>query len=239
MQESAALLELQALDVEILRAEKRLEELPEKTAILEVRAKQREIKVMHQKADLLVRKLQAEVKSRSDETSTINEKLAVEQQKVMSTTDHRAVQSITREMDGLRRRVDKLEMESLKYMERIEKAQEQIATIDDALAKFAEKETALVDRFKEVGGALQKEIGQLQARREKLAKSLSPELLMRYETIRASKGGVGVGKLEGDSCTACRMSLPGEKLQELNQGPDIGLCPQCRRLIVVRTGDAA
>lgn len=238
MQESTALLELQALDVEILRAKKRLEDLPEKTAILESRAKQREIAGMRQKADLLLRKLQAEIKARSDETATITEKLAGEQQKVMSTTDHRAVQSITREMDGLRRRVDKLEMESLKYMERVEKAQAQLVTIDEALAKLADKEAALVKRFQEVGGALQQEIADLEAKRTKLASQLDADLLGRYERARESKGGLGVGKLEGDTCSACRMSLPAERLRDLHNGPDIGLCPECRRLIVVRSEDA-
>lgn len=237
MQESAALLELQGLDVEILRAKKRLEDLPEKTAILELRAKQREIHGMRQKADLLLRKLQTEIKARADETATLNEKLATEQQKVMQTTDHRAVQSITREMDGLRRRTDKLEMESLKYMERVEKAQAQVVTIDEALAKLAEREAGLVKRFQEVGGALQDEIAGLEKRRASLASKLPADLLGRYETARESKGGVGVGRLEGDTCSACRMGLPAERLRDLMNGPDIGMCPECRRLIVVRPGD--
>lgn len=232
------LLELQALDVEILRAGKRLEDLPEKTAILEIRAKQREIAGMREKADLLLRKLQAEIKARSDETATINEKLTVEQQKVMETSDHRAVQSITREMDGLRRRVDKLEMESLKYMERVEKAQAQVGTIDEALSKLAEKEGALVERFKEVGGALQTEIAGLEGKRAKLAASLPADLLGKYESTREAKGGIGVGKLEGDTCSACRMSLPAERLRDLREGPEIGMCPECRRLLVVRSGEA-
>jgi len=238
MSEPAALLELQAIDVEIIRARKRLEELPEKAAILQARAKQREVAAMRDKAHFLVRKLEAELKARQDEIATIAEKLAAEQTKVMGTTDHRMVQSITREMDGLRRRTDKLEMESLQFMERTEKANVQVTTIDDAMTSLAEKEAVLVDRFKTVGGGIQAEIAALEKRRGKVAAQVSPEILERYETAREAKGGVGVGKLEDTTCSACRMSLPAERVRDLSNGPDIAMCPQCRRLIVVRNGEA-
>lgn len=237
MPDTTDLLELQALDVEVLRARKRLDELPEKTAILETRARIREIQSMHQKAELLLRKLQAEIKARQDEVASLTDKIEHEQKKLMETTDHRMVQSITREMDGLKRRTDKLEMEEIKYMERVEKADAQVATIDDALSKLAEKDESLVKQFQQAGGTLQKEIAELEARRVKLAAKLPGDLLGKYETTREAKGGVGVGTLEGETCTACRMRLPGEQLQRLASGPDIATCPQCRRMLVVRSGD--
>jgi predicted nucleic acid-binding Zn-ribbon protein len=137
-------------------------------------------------------------------------------------------------MDGLKRRRDKLEMESLQLMERIDKAKAQIATIDDALAQLAKKEEALVAQFREVGGALQTHIAKAEKKRATLAKSMPADLLQSYESSRESKGGVGVGELEGEACTACRMVLPAERVHELLEGPPIATCPQCRRLIVVR-----
>lgn len=234
MDESAALLEVAAVDVEIIRARKRLDELSEKRAILQVRAKQREVRGFHEKAEMLVRKLDAELSARQDEISMLREKLDTEQGKIMETADHRQIQALTREMDGLRRRVDKLEMESLQYMERIEKAAAQLATIDQALESLAQKESAFIERFKAVGGGIQNEIAALEVKRTSLASSVSEDLLARYESVRESKGGVGVGKLEATTCSACRMSLPAERVRDLHAGPDVGVCPQCRRLIVVR-----
>lgn len=235
MSESSDLLELQSLDIELIRAAKRLDELPEKRAILEVRAKQREAQALKAKAGMLVRKLESEVKVRQDEATMLKEKIAGEQAAVMATTDHRAVQSITREMDGLRRRCDKIEMEELQFMERVEKATGQIAAIDEHLATLAEKEAELIERFKTVGGGVQTEIAGLQKRRGTVAKKVPAELLGRYEELRAAKSGVAVGLLEGERCSACRMDLPAEALRALHAGPDVAVCPQCRRLIVVRS----
>jgi predicted nucleic acid-binding Zn-ribbon protein len=234
MTQAASLLALQDLDIEIMRAKKRLDELPEKREILATRQKARDVTDLHGKADLLVKKLQADLKAHQDEITTLAEKIAVEQTKVMATTDHRAVQSITREMDGLRRRQDKMEMESLQLMERIDKASAQILKIDEALKQLAEKDAALVARFKSVGGALQTEIVDMERRRDETAESIDVDVISRYEQIRESKGGVGVGRLDGEACSACRMSLPAERVRELQSGDDVSVCPQCRRLIVVR-----
>jgi uncharacterized protein len=63
-------------------------------------------------------------------------------------------------------------------------------------------------------------------------------LLARYESTAAAKGGIGAAKLLDVACSACRVELPAERLRELREGPDIGLCPNCRRLLVVRGDDA-
>ena len=239
MTQAASLLALQDLDLDILRSKKRLEELPEKQEILAVRLRTRDITALHRKADTLVHKLNFDLKAHQDEISTLSEKIASEQIKVAATTDHRTAQSITREMDGLRRRQDKLEMESLQLMERIDKAREQIVKIEDALSQLADKDVALVERFKKVGGALQTDIRALENSRKEVAASLPPKLLADYERTRESKGGVAVGRLEGDQCSACRMTLPMERVRELEAGPDVAMCPQCRRMIVVRTEQRA
>jgi uncharacterized protein len=231
--QAAELLELQRLDLDIFHAKKNLDELPEKRAILDLRHKIRDVAALRGKADLLIRKLQAELKAQQDEIETLTGKIDEEQAKVMATSDHRQVASLTREMDGLRRRKDKLEMQSLGVMERVQKATEQAATIDAALEQLTAKERAAIEEFKTVGGALQAEIVDLEAEREKVAAKLNVELLGEYEAIREAKSGLGVGRLEGEMCSACHMSLPAERVNDLRSGPDISVCPQCHRLIVV------
>jgi uncharacterized protein len=237
MDKAASLLELQRLDLEIAHGKKRLEELPEKQAILDVRHKVRDVSALRHKADVLLNKLGSDLKAHQDEIDSLTAKIDSEQAKVMSTADHREIASLTREMDGLRRRRDKLEMESLGLMDRIEKATAQAATIDAAIAQLTEREAAAIDAYKSVGGALQNETAGLEAQRATVAKSLGADSLAEYESVRENKGGVAVGRLEGDTCSACRMSLPAERIRELNAGPDVAVCPHCHRLIVVRAGD--
>jgi len=237
MDQAASLLELQRLDLEIAHGKKRLGELPEKAVILEIRHKLRDVSALSHKADVLVGKLNSDLKAHQDEIASLTDKIDAEQAKVMGTTDHRQVASLTREMDGLRRRRDKLEMESLGLMDRIEKASAQHATIDNAIEQLTQKEAAAIEQYKSVGGALQTETAGLEVERGKVAATLDSEILEEYEALRESKGGVGVGLLEGDTCSACRMSLPAQQIVALTAGPDIAVCPHCHRLIVVRSDD--
>ena len=238
MDEASALLQLQEQDLEILRAERALDELPEKQAILDVRAKTREVEGLKHKSDLLVSRLEADLKRLQDETATVTEKIEAEQSKIMSggIADHKQVQHISRELDALKRRKDKLEMESLQLMERIEKASGQKAKVDGALGQLAEREAAYVERFKERGGELQTKIAKATKKRAKLAAGLDKARLEQYEALRQQKAGIGVGRLENGSCSACRVELPAGAVSSLQAGDDVSICPQCRRLIVVREG---
>ena len=96
---------------------------------------------------------------------------------------------------GCKRRRDKIEMESLQLMERIDKATAQTAKIDDALAQLAEKEAALVEQFKSVGGALQtahRRHGD--AARGTAAKSLAADLARALRADPREQGRRGRGR---------------------------------------------
>ena len=241
MDEASTLLELQELDLDIQRSERALDELPEKRAILDVRAKRREVEGLRHKADRLVSKLESDLRRAQDETTTVTQKIEVEQAKIMSgqVADHKQVQHISRELDALKRRKDKLEMDSLGIMERIDKAKGQAAKVDEALEQLTVREASYVERFKEHGGELQTRIAQETEQRARLAAKLEPVLLARYDSLRDQKAGIAIGRLENDSCTACRVELPAGAVSALKAGPEIGVCPQCRRLIVVREGESA
>lgn len=235
MERTQALLELQDVDLEILRTEKRLDEMPEKRSILETRKKTREVTELRAKAEVLVSRLGAAVSKHEDECSMLDTKIAEEQAKLMSgdVTNPKEVVHITREMDALKRRKDKLEMEEIELMERVEKAKGQVEKVDAALGQLAAKESALTDQFKSKGSEMMAEIEALRKRRDQLAGIVDAKTLETYESLRASKSGVGVGRLDGVMCTACRMDLPAERVAALKSGPDIATCPQCHRLIVV------
>ncbi|PKQ30342.1 MAG: hypothetical protein CVT60_00635 [Actinobacteria bacterium HGW-Actinobacteria-10] len=235
MDQGAALLDLQETDLSILRAEKRLDEMPEKRAILETRKKIREVQQLRASAEELVGRLQREVARHEDECSTVTEKLESEQAKFMSgeVKNPKELTHISREMDALKRRLDKLEMEEIALMERVEKAKGQVDKVDAALGQLAAKEASVIETFKAQGSELSKEIEALKAHREAVAPSIDAGLLSKYETIREAKGGIGVGRLEGSKCTACHMELPIERVADLKNGPEVASCPGCRRLIVI------
>jgi len=232
------LLQLQELDTELLRLQKRLDDMPEMHAIVATRKKRAEVEGLLGKAQMLTSRIERDIARIDDECAGLNSKIDTEQAKVMSgtVTNPKELVSITREMDALKRRRDKLELEEVQLMEKAETASGQMGKIRlalDTLSAREEKETAA---FVEVGSKIQLEIANQQKKRADVAAILSEALLERYEATKNVKEGVAVGQLEKNACTACRMQLPAEKVQELRKGPIIAACPACRRILIVDLG---
>jgi predicted nucleic acid-binding Zn-ribbon protein len=240
MSEGDKLIALQEQDLAIARAEKSLDELPEKLAILQLRKRLKEIEAVRDKARGYCRKVDAMVSKSNDEAASIQAKIDAEQAKVLSgeVTNPKELQNLTRELDALKRRKDAVEHEELGLMEKAESGQAQLAKVESALAEGAEKESALIEEFKIKGGELTRDIAAMKRTREKLAGHVQAELLRRYESLRSSKHGIGAGTLSGDLCSACRTQIPAGKAQALQAGPEIAECPNCKRILVVREPQA-
>lgn len=236
-----ALLSLSEQDLGIVRAEKQLDELPEKRTILEVRKKIREFESLLTKAQAYVDEAQRAVKRDEDETAALDAKIDAEQSKIISgaVTNPKELQNLSRELDALRRRKDKLENTTISIMEKVEAGQAQVATVAAAIQKAHEREEGLIAEFQAKGGALQRDIAAMKARRDAVSAALPADMLGRYERARQAKHGVAVGTLQGEMCSACRVQLPSERVQSLEAGPDIAECPNCKRILIVRLAGGA
>lgn len=235
------LLQLQQTDLDIVRLGRQLDDLPEKQTLLALRKRVKEIEAVGEKADAYIAAVQREVARNEDEVAQLDDKIEDEQQRVMSgeVTNPKEVQAITREMDALKRRKDKLENEQLALMEKLENGKTQRGKVDATLAEAAEKDAKLVQAYKAKGGTIQAEIAKLESERKRLRKGLPVDLLERYDAAREAKGGIGVGVLRDRMCDACRVELPVDKADKLKGGPDVNTCPNCRRLIIVRRPGSA
>jgi len=241
MDDGRALLALSELDLGLIRAQKTLEELPEKQAILDLRKRMKDFEAVRAKAQDYVDDARRVVSRDEDEAASLDQKIEAEQAKIISgdITNPKEVQNLSRELDALKRRKDKLENTTIGVMEKLEAGLAQVAKVDEALAAAAAKEARLIDAYKARGGEVQQEISTLKAKRAALVSALPDDLVGRYETARAAKHGIGVGVLRDGACSVCRVQLPSERVQALEAGPDIAQCPECKRVMIVRMGEGA
>lgn len=230
------LLELQDLDLRIMRLNKRLDEMPEKREILAMRAKMAEVKDLLARTEAMGRAMDAKLSRFEDEVAAVTGKMEGEQAKLLSgaVKNPKELQAISMELDSLKRRRDALENEELAEMGRREAATEQEGKVRAVLQAGARKEAELVETFKQRGGALVSELEGLKSARDRVSVGLPEPMRERYEALRGEKHGIAVGVLEGNMCGACRVTLPEGDLESLVDGPEVGVCPKCRRLLVVQ-----
>lgn len=238
MNTTRLLLDIQETDLEIARAKKRLEDLPEKLQILKVRAQRTEVEAKGVQVDAARSSLDGEIKKFEHETGKIDEKLSAEQVRLNASKDHRAVASITKEMAGLERRKKKIEFDEMGILEKIEKVSALQGQVAEMLAKIDCREAQLIEQYRAAGGEVQHHVAELVEHRTAIAEKLPKKVLERYEQIRETHRGVAVSRLEGPRCSVCRVDLTAAQLDTLARGEDIALCPSCHRIILVRGFDS-
>lgn len=230
-----ALLEIQEHDLAIARLEKELDEMPEKRAILAARSKLAEIEKLKGRWDAAVHAVDTASKAVEDQIAGITAKMDSEQAKLVSgeITNPKELQAVSRELDSLRRRKESLESDLLEQMDKREGGAQQVAKIDAALQEGHRREAELTERFKAHGSDILRGIEKEKQARTALAAVMDQGIMQRYEQAR-ERHGSGVGVLAQGRCSACRVGLPSMKIAALEAGPDIGTCPSCARVLIVR-----
>ena len=71
----------------------------------------------------------------------------------------------------------------------------------------------------------------LSPQRSEMTAAISPPTLHRYETLRSSKGGMAIARVERGLCSGCRMALTTSELQRVRSATDPMSCGSCRRLL--------
>ena len=199
------LLRMQQIDLDLMKAKKKLEELPQRATILAARQKKRAIE---QKRDQV-----AELRAQADAKAS---KLEAEDAEIAE-----------------KQRRNTLEEELTKLGEELAKIEGVQGQVSRALAELEKQEAAAIASFQREGGALQAEIARMSADREGMSAELSPELRDTYHRTAARTGGVAVGLLTEGRCGVCRTVIDGGRLIDLKAEAPLGTCPHCKRLLVV------
>lgn len=232
--EVAALLGMQHIDLEIMKARKRYEGLPQRKAILEARAKKDAIGQKREQLEKLHAEADAKLNAIGEEDASLSEK----QQRVQAEIDaargdYRSVEARTKELNGFAKRRNVLEEQLAKLGEelaRIEGVQAQVAS---ALAELDRQEAQATESFKQEGGACREDMARLEAQRAPLASALPQKLQEAYEQAASRGSGVGIGRLHEGRCGVCRAVIDGGRLIDLKAQAPLATCPNCNRLLVV------
>jgi len=227
----AALLDVQADDLKLYSIEDRLSELMPRVQALEVDRRKasdavvqaRELVAADEKRqrDIQDRLRQhRELRDRSEsllgQVSSPREAAAamaqIDQAKRFIADEERELETLSSHLADLRRAVTDREA-ALKDVEQVQQ---------DAKASMeADK------------GALEKELRQLHAEREKKAQSVPRSLLQRYDRIRQKRRTTAVFPLRGESCAHCDTAIPMQRRSTMVATGATELCEACGVLLYV------
>ena len=149
-------------------------------------------------------------------------------------TASRDLSAMADEVGHLKKRQSHVEDAALEAMEVLAPLEEELAAMQAELSDVArlrqERSAALLAAEAEMDAALAAH----EPVRPGLAAAIAPDLLARYELLRARFGGVGAARLANGSCTGCHLALAATEIEKLRKTPrgTVPTCEECGRILV-------
>lgn len=226
--------QIQAIDLDLRRSKKELDELPQRQVIATARQKRAVFEEKLEQISALKKEAGKKLTRITDEDASLVKKEHGVQAAINAAQgDYRNVDARTKELAGIEKRRASLaeDLEALNgELARIETMEAQVS---GAIEKLNAEEQQATDSFKKEGGALQAAIQSQQQARQKLASNVSSELMGLYDKAVERSGGVAIGRLADSRCGVCRATIDSGRLIDLRNQAPLGECPSCKRLLII------
>lgn len=232
--EQQALLDLQKIDLEIISLRKAYTAHPAHKKIAEIEAA---LEKLHHGSELLdekIHEVDKVVTAGHDEIEKAKEKLTNEQLEMTKISDPRTAQVLSKDIDTLNRRIDKIEFDEMGLLEQLDELNGKKKQFDDkcTLLEAAHKKTEA--GLASLKTQIEEKMGTLLDKKSQLSALLTPVHLQQYTEIAKEKNNVAVAEFINETCTVCRVKLATTQIDAiLEHSGDVCICPSCKRLIVV------
>ena len=230
------LLQVQEHDTVLDQLRHRIEAMPERAELADVRARQSALVAATAQIQIQVdaltgrqRELEQQIAASAKRRHDIEERM-----RTGGVTAARDLQAMDHEVGQLVERQRTLEDDELLLMEE-EEPLDLALVANAATATGLEAEVArLVATVAANEVELRAAMAETEIARADRASGLPEELAERYERLRSHLGGVGAARLVGERCDGCHLTLSSVEVERLHQLPadTFASCPQCDRILV-------
>lgn len=230
------LLDLQAEDTAIARANHRKIALPEHAVIAEGKAGRAKLNASLVQVRTRLGDLKLEVEKAEADLVPVRERLArdIKRRDDGLVTDPRGFAALNDEIEHLGKRISDLEDAELEAMEQLELATAEEASLVEQITDLENSIRAVIASRDEQSAQFDAEIATHTAAREVLVAAIPADLVALYDRIRVRTGGQGVAELKGRRCSGCQLEVTSTALDEFAaaSADEVQYCEQCERILV-------
>jgi len=212
-------LEAAVSDAPVQIAALHAESAAEKAAVAEVKDRLTKLQLQRKEKELDLAKKEEEARKHNIELNAVK--------------TNQAYKALQGEIDRCKSEAGEIETHVLMVMEEAdvlakeEKAKAEL--LKAAEARIAQKIAALEARKAENEGKLSAEKG----KREALVVGVPADLLTHYDNLRRRRAGVAIARLNGNTCTVCRMNQPPQILVNIAKHNAVVSCESCQRILYI------
>jgi len=223
------LLIIQERDVRIMRCQREIDQIPQKSKEIEDEAGQMRAAVQKTKEETKLH--QSEVKKIELEIESLRQKIAKLREQQFQIKSNEEFKALNNEISHLNDEIKKTEDQEIKFMELVEDAQRKTLKAQAALRVV---EDTIKDRLRvlqERKTSLETEIKQLASDRDNIAKDIASEFMAVYNRIIENKKDHALVAVENNTCAGCHMHLPAHVICDLKKRAALIACSFCGRIL--------
>ena len=239
-EQQRALLDVQALDTQLLQVAHKRAGIPETAKVreLEVELGSIDMRIVAVTTEMSDRTLDLR-KAEADVEQVVSRAKRDRERMDSGAVSAKDMENLQHEIESLARRQSELEDVELEHMQALE---ETTAAHDALVAQRSEVESTLTATRVALDAALaalNETQASIEADRAVVVTGVPAELLALYDKVRADQGGVGAALLQRGACQGCNISLDATEIDRIRSvAPDaVVRCEECRR-ILVRTSES-
>jgi predicted nucleic acid-binding Zn-ribbon protein len=234
------LLDLQALDTRLDQIAHRKATLPE---LAELRGLGAQTSVLDDdliRARTAVGDVQREIVKADSDVQLVRERSTRDQARMQAGQGTaKDMQALQHEVESLARRQSDLEDIELEVMERAEGLAADVTRLETARAELTVRVDELEALRDKTFAELDAEVEQIGRSRNDVVVGVGDDLVVLYEKIRASRGGIGAAVLRHRRCEGCNLELNQVDINRFTaaEQDEVLRCEECRR-ILIRTSES-
>ena len=225
------LINLQEIDSQLNELEDILGDLPIKVDELIVQEKQTIKDIKNGK--LRIKEIQLDLNKTELRVEEDSQKIDNHKDQLFKVTTNKQYDALMQEIDHLKEQLDKDETIDIELMEEKDTLEKQITSqeknVETVSKDLSERRESLEKLLRE--SAAQKAL--LESDRDKLVKSIEPNVLKRYDVIRSARRGTAVVPVVGASCNGCGAVVPPQKIAEIRADKTPYTCDECSRFLFI------
>ena len=226
------LYELQVLDWKISAREESLEEvrakLQDDSAVMSAGRRVEELVSQFAAPSSARRQVELAVKGIEEKLKRVEERLYGG-----TVTNPRELSAYEEERSFLTRQLSEEEDKLLELMVKVDELRSARGEARQSLKRLKAEREARHPEWLKAEERLVEELDGLRRERAGVVGMIPPSVLATYESLRRSRNGMAVAKVERGMCQGCRLSLPTRELQRARGAQEVVQCSSCRRILYV------
>jgi len=223
------LIRLQSIDLAIQEIRTRIDRFPGVSKALDEKLKSATAALDHAKERL--KSNQTNRKKFEGDIASFETKISKYREQMMSVKTNEEYKAVLKEIEYTQQHIRKIEDDILNLMMEFEGLQSEIKAAE---VRLKEDQQRVTEERKELEKINQQDVTALESyikERRELEKTISDDLLPRYERVRKARGGIAIAAAKDYVCELCQVRIRPHLFQEIRKNDQIISCDACQRIL--------